>query len=187
MLMRMMMISISAIMISTVNNDEDLGIHVVGQRLGLGTPSTQPSSPSPSPLDLTNIFFIIVIPDTWPFHHQSINQFDPGFSHNYHSHVLCSPHLDYRWHHYLWLHQHQHHQHHNLLRSMGSTVSTLKKCCLAVPALVKGILGKEKAGKIEFERQMFVQSSTRPGQVNPGKNWIWETKKEEKEGGRSRS
>ena len=66
MLMRMMMISISAIMISTVNNDEDLGIHVVGQRLGLGTPSTQPSSPSssPSPLDLTNIFFIIVIPNT---------------------------------------------------------------------------------------------------------------------------
>ena len=59
--MRMMIISISAIMISTVNN---LGIHVVGQRLGLGTPSTQPSSPSPSPLDLTNIFFIIVIPDT---------------------------------------------------------------------------------------------------------------------------
>ena len=63
---RMMVISISAIMISTVNNDEDLGIHVVGQRLGLGTPSTQPSSPSssPSPLDLTNIFFIIVIPNT---------------------------------------------------------------------------------------------------------------------------
>ena len=63
---RMMMISISAIMISTVNNDEDLGIHVVGQRLGLGTPSTQPSSPSssPSPLDLTNIFVIIVIPNT---------------------------------------------------------------------------------------------------------------------------
>ena len=63
---RMMIISISAIMISTVNNDEDLGIHVVGQRLGLGTPSTQPSSPSssPSPLDLTNIFFIIVIPNT---------------------------------------------------------------------------------------------------------------------------
>ena len=60
---RMMIISISAIMISTVNN---LGIHVVGQRLGLGTPSTQPSSPSssPSPLDLTNIFVIIVIPNT---------------------------------------------------------------------------------------------------------------------------
>ena len=65
-MMLMRMISISAIMISTVNNDEDLGIHVVGQRLGLGTPSTQPSSPSssPSPLDLTNIFVIIVIPNT---------------------------------------------------------------------------------------------------------------------------
>ena len=63
------------------SNDEDLGIHVVGQRLRLGTPSTPPSSKSDNQtisqsvykVRFENILFIIVISTTWYFW-SSVNQ-----------------------------------------------------------------------------------------------------------------
>ena len=74
-------------------DDEYLGIHVVGQRLSLGTPSTPSSSKSVNQsgnqsinqsikqpinclsvlLDLKNVSFIIIIPNTWLFQ-SSVNQ-----------------------------------------------------------------------------------------------------------------
>ena len=60
-------------------DDEYLGIHVVGQRLRLGTPSTPSSSISQSLnrssafLDLTNVLFTITIPNTWRFQ-STVNQ-----------------------------------------------------------------------------------------------------------------
>ena len=84
------------------SNDEDLGIHVVGQRLWLGTPSTPPSSKSDNQtisqsvykVRFENILFIIVISTTWYFW-SSVNQSVWFWIHNYQfpaaSNLKCSP------------------------------------------------------------------------------------------------